>query len=1116
MKKAFKIFWTVIVVLAIMLFTVWMLLQLPGVQTFVAKKVVTSLEKKIDGKIEFSRVYLRPFNAIVLKDFVLLDNSPVPSSTGEVLDTVATAGSVVTTFSLKGLFKKEGIHLNRINVSDASFSLVIEPSGTNITRVFGGKKEKEDKEGRKEMGHIFDAKKVNVDNFRFRMKNIRRERPPKEYGIDWWDMDLTVNSLSGKDLSLAHGYMKGVVDDLSASEKSGYTISSLSGKTMVGHGKTVIQDVRLIDPWSDIHLDEYTMSYDSTESFAEYMDEVTMTGSLRDSKVAFKSLSYFVPALKDRDICLLVGKGDIEGTVTDLGISRFDFKEQGSGVSGSLEGRITGLPEIGETVLDFGAENLRFTSEGLGKFIKGFAPTAKMDLSKFAPGEEVNFDGRLKGRLNNLELSGKAGTESMGEIEADIRMNDLVAKGSASRFSGHVSTQNLDLGKILGMDKLGEVTMRGILDATLGDGKTNLKIDTLFIDKLHLLDYDYSNIMAVGTYSDKAFDGRLVSHDPNLNLLFQGIFTFSDKTSNGLYKFYANVGYADLQALGLDKRGVSKVSGRVNANYMTIGSGDVIGDLDILDLNLENSQGLHDIGNIRIASHSNNDVHRINLNSSFADGSYIGSKPVTSILGDLMELTVQRELPVLCKEITERWKGDTHDLKLDFHDSRDILSFLMPGLYIADSTKIRLSVKADGEVKGSVKSSRIAMAKNYLRNLDLALDNKDGSLNGVVTGSELRIAGLLLRNDNITLYANDDHVGIGCVYDNEADLTDKGELFLSGEFERDEDGMLLIHGKTLPSSIWFNDEQWVITPTVIEMVGKDLKVDNLTASSGEQYLKLDGGFSSTTGDTLRIDLSKLNMALANRFVGEDFGISGRATGHAMVTSPWKDNAGLIMSILCDSVMVAGKAVGQLRLGSSLDEAGKVHLIARNDLGGRNTLDLRGDYFTKDKSIDMLVGLDEMEVGYLAPLLTSVFSEMAGQVSGKVRLKGKTDALSLSGEDTRLDDVLLRVAYTGVPYFASGPVQISDNGIVFDGISVKDRYDGTGTMAGGILFDHLKDIRMDTRIRMSRMEAIDMDERSGQAFYGNVFASGNVSIRGPFNAIKLDINARTDKNGTLHI
>ena len=1103
MKKALKIFWSIIVAIAILLFAAWLLIQLPGVQTFVAKKVTNSLENKINGRIEFSKIHLKPFNALVVKDLKLIDE-----------DTLASAKSVVATFTLKGLLKKEGLHLGRVEVEDGSFTLITDSLGSNITRFFGMKQK--DSTEKKEMGNIFDARKVRIDGFRFRMINRKDMKPPMDYGISWSDMDVVIDELDAHDLSLADGYMKGTVENLSATEKSGYRIESLSGKTKVGHGRTLVENLHLVDSWSDIKMNEFSMNYASVKSFSNFLDEVRLTGDIRDSRISFKSISYFAPALKDMGINLSVPRADVEGPVSDLGINRFEFRETGSGVSGKAEGRMTGLPDIETTTLNFDVEDLSFTAEGLGQFIKGFAPSAKMDLSRYAPGENLKFDGKVKGHLNDLSVKGVLNSKASGTVNADISTKDLIKQGGSRRFSGSISTDRLDLGKLIGIDKLGETTLRGVLDASIGKGGTRLKIDTLFIDKLHALDYDYSNIIATGTYTDKAFDGRLVCNDPNLNFLFQGIFTLSDQTSNGLYKFYANVGYADLNALGLDKRGVSKVAGRINANYMTVNSGDIIGDLDILDLNLENSQGAHDIGDIRIKSHSNNDVHRINLNSSFAEGSFVGSKPFTSILKDVKELTIQRELPVVCKDTSDRWKGADYEVSLNIHDARDVLSFAMPGFYIADSTRIRLSVSGDGNVKASVKSPRIAMKKNYIRNLDLAFDNKDGSLNGAITGTEVAAAGMILRNDNITLYASDNHVGLGYTYDNLAEVTDKGQLFLSGEFERDPDGVLLVHGKTLPSSIVFNDEDWTITPTSIEVAGKNIKVDNLVAASNGQSLRLDGGFSTTSNDTLNVELVRFNLGLANRFVGNEYGIAGHATGHARITSPWKDNAGLMLSMVCDSVSVAGNEVGLLRLGSSLDDDGKLHLIARNELDGKTTFNIGGDYFTRNKTVDMTAYFDGMEVGYLSPALTSVFSEMGGKLNGKVRLSGPTDRISINGSDTRFDNVMLRVGFTNVPYYATGDFSLSDTGVTFNDIAVKDRYDGKGTLTGGILFNHLKDIRMDTRISMDRMEAINMDEKSGQAFYGNVFATGDVKITGPFNAIQLDINARTAKNGSIHI
>ncbi|MBQ6254760.1 MAG: translocation/assembly module TamB domain-containing protein [Bacteroidales bacterium] len=1114
MRKALKIIWKVLVALAATLFAAWMLLQTPMAQTFIARKVAASLEKKIDGRIEFSRVHLKPFNAVVLRDVRIIDGSPLTTAGGEVLDTMARAGSIMASFSLKGLFHKEGIHLSRVTVNGAAFTLVTEPEGTNLQRVFK-LYPKEDAE-KKEMGKVFDARKVIVEDFTFRLVNLKNPKPHKGNGIDWNDLDINVRELEARGLELADGLMKGEVERLEAAEKSGYVISSLTGKATVGGGKALVEDLRLTDPWSDIIMDEFSMSFKDPKAFSAFLDEVRLTGDIRSSLVSFKSLSYFAAALEPMDVNIYLEKARVDGTVTDLGVDRLVFTESGSGVSGSLAGRITGLPDIQSTLLGFDSDHLSFTSAGLGKFIGGFAPTAKLDLSSFAPGEKVTFSGSVRGTLNNLAVKGDVKTASMGGLRADLHMKDLIVKGSGKDFSGIIVTDRLDLGRVTGIDKIGEITMRSSLGAHLGKDGASVRIDSLFIDKLRALNYEYSNIMAAGTYSDKAFDGRLVCSDPNLNLLFQGIFTLSDKTSNGLYKFYANIGYADLQALGLDKRGVSKVAGRIDANYMRVSSGDIIGDLDILGLDLENSLGRKDIGDIRISSHSRNGLHRINLNSSFADASYVGSKPFTAIAGHLGDLTLLRELPVICKDTVKTWDGDRYDVSVDVHDARDFLSFVMPGLYIADSTKASLSVSRTGEVTAAVKSSRIAMGKNYLRNLDLAFDNKGGSLNGAVTGTELAVGGLLFKNDHISFYASDNHAGIGYSYDNEGDLTDKGEIYLSGELLRDGEGWLALDGKILPSSVWFSGREWVVTPTEFNILGKDISIDNFVASSGNESLKIDGGFSTTSADSLTIDLDRFDMSLANLIAGKDYGIAGLATGQARLISPWGEKAGLSVAVDCDSVKVGGRDVGQLWLDCAMEDDGKLGILASNVLNGARTFEVNGSYSSGGKDLDLAATLAGMDAAYLSPFLSSVFSEVGGKIHGTVRLAGKGGNMSVSSEGGRLENALLKVAFTNVPYHADGPFSIDNSGVHLDGISLRDRYDGTGSIRGGVLFDHLKDIRMDTRISMSRMEAINMHASAGQAIYGNLFATGGVAIKGPFNALTIEVDARTDKDGALHI
>lgn len=1110
-KILIKIFRAIVVAVAALLFACWILLQTPAVQTFAARKVVDSLGETLNGRIEFSKIHFRPISALVLKDVVLLDNDPVTGWNGERLDTIASARSIVATLSLKGSGDDVRLHIKRLSVSDGSFTLAKDERGGSIGRFV---KKKNNKKESEPLPLRFDADRVRVKNFRFRMVNKTNPSPLKEYGIDWKNLDVTVRELKVNGLEYENGRVYGSVERLSAIERSGYDILEMSGKTTVEKGRTSILGLHILDKWSDISMTEYAMEYDSVSSFSNYIDEVVMTGGIFDSKVDFKSISYFAPALLRMKSVIYLRNADVKGPVKDMSIRNFDFSEINSGVSGIIDGRLSGLPSATGMTLDFKLDNLGFSTDGLGTFIRGFAPAAKVDLSKFAAGIRFLFNGDVNGTLNKLKVKGGLHS-SLGTLTADALLKDLIAEGKPIELGGKVSAKKLNAGKLTGIKQIGEVTLRGALGMTLGKGQMSLHIDSLSVDKLSAFGYDYSNIIAAGTYSDNAFDGRIVCGDPNLNFLFQGLFTLSDKTHNGLYKFYASIGYADLHALNLDKRENSKIAGSVNANFIKVSRGDLIGDIDILGLTLDSGDGWRDIGEICIKSHSNNNVNRANITSSFINGTYVGAKPFTHLFKDLRTLTVQRELPSLYEGGKSEWNGDEYDLTLNVGDAREVLSFVKPGLYIAQGTNASLNVGKDGNVTASVKSQRIALGKNYLKDIDLNFDNKDSSLNASVACSAVAVSGLGLMSDNLILYAKNDNFGIGFTYDNGTALANKGELYLTGRLGRTKGGELTVNAKTLPSYIWYDDAAWNVSGSDIDIIGKDIKIDNLTARCSDQSVQVDGGYSFTQADTINISLVKFDIGLLNKFLGESFGISGLVTGQSIIASPWKNNAGLMLRLTSDSTQVAGQRMGQLRIAGSLDDD-KLHLIARNDIDGSRTLDITGDYLPDKRYLDATADLNGLNAGYIAPLLESVFSEIGGSISGRIRMRGRLDSLSLSGKDTRFDNVLLKVGFTNVPYYVNGPFSVSDKGLLFDGATIKDRFDGTGTITGGLRFDRMKDFRLDTGIKMRGVEAINLGENDNQTFYGHLFASGDVQVKGPFNAVQLDVNVRTDKDGQIHI
>ena len=90
------------------------------------------------------------------------------------------------------------------------------------------------------------------------------------------------------------------------------------------------------------------------------------------------------------------------------------------------------------------------------------------------------------------------------------------------------------------------------------------------------------------------------------------------KTQNALYQFYANLGYADLHALNIDKRGTSRISLTTQANFTRVSGEEILGNINVNGIVLEDEHGRHNVGDIEISSYANNDLNRVKFKSGFA------------------------------------------------------------------------------------------------------------------------------------------------------------------------------------------------------------------------------------------------------------------------------------------------------------------------------------------------------------------------------------------------------------------------------------------------------------------------------------------------------------------
>lgn len=1115
-RKTCKVIARILVALVILFGILAAALQIPAVQTFAVSKAMDRLCKNLDCDMQVEKVIFQPINTLILKNVVLLDNSPYEGDLDVPQDTVARIGSVVARFTFKSLVSDNGISLSRAEVHDGVFNMVSEPDGdgktSNIKRVFKIQPKEEKKEAKTKIA----VKRVVVDNMDIRLLSYTAKRSNSDHGIKWYDFKGNAN-VEARNIKFSEGVISGKVDHCDIYEKSGYRIDDLKGSFEIGKGIIDLDDLTIKDRWSDVHLPCLKLTLDGKKAFRDYATRVRFDGSFEPSVLSFTTLSYFAPALKGNPIVANIKSGTVSGPIIDLDITNLVFTDTNSGVNAAADVRLKGLPQYRDLELDGKFKELNFSTGGLGSFLSSFMKGKELDLSRFASGESFSFNGIVKGPISHFDVDGKI-KSTVGDLTADVCIKNLSTK-SPLDIHGKTTTTNVDIGKIIGKDFVHDCSLTTGMTATLSKGGTKLSIDSLIVNKLNLHGYDYSNIRAAGNYSGNAFDGRIICNDPNLNFMFQGLFNLSRKTNNADYRFFAYLGYADLHALNFDSRELSRVSiGSINANYTRIKKGDLLGTVDVSDIILESSAGRNNVGNVHMDSRNTDERSSMTIRSSFVDGVYSGSKTISAFVKDLQDITVKRELPALFKDKAQKLDNSNYDLRLDFHDSRNLLSFIAPGTYIADSSTVRLRVDKDGILNGGIRSQRIAFKNKYIKGIDLTLNNNDGALNASLKGDKISISKKLkLWNNALVLYANDNNIGLGFNYNNLTETDNRGELYITGDLSQSKPGDIDLIAKSLTSNLYYNGENWKFSPSEFRYNKDGIQVDGLSISNDNQHITIKGGVSSDRTDTLSVNISNLDLMLIDDLTAKDLDIKGIASGRVLLTSPTKDNLGLLVNVLSTGTSINGHDAGQIRIGSNWDDTeNKLNLVVRNDIAGKSTIDAKGSYSPKNKAIAANASLNGFDLGYAGPFIASVFDEFEGKLKGSIDVNGSLDHIDVKGKGLYIDDGRLTVGYTKVPYTLSGPLSLDTRGVHFENIAIKDRYNGSGVLSGGIAFDHFKDIKMDTHIRLDNVECLNTGAADNSTFFGHVFGTGRMSITGPFNALLLDIDANTVRDGRFSI
>ena len=1090
--------WKIIVRILVMVFVVLptaalVAVQIPAVQTAVVGKVTDVLSRNLDGEVHVGKVLISFPNNLILKDVDVIQSPG---------DTLAHMGKMLVSLKTSSLVFSREAHIRRVSLEN----------------------------GRIAIRHINDST-TNLDALIAPLKN----RPKKENtsGLPWDDIragrltvkhvDLSTDSLHLQDINLTarnihYGKTASArIDNLTLREESrGLNLRELGGDIHLDSTGIQVRDLRAKDDYSDVKGD-VKLGFSDFSDFSDFLNRVSLDADLQDAFFDTQTLRAItrgnIPSLG------LWLDGRVKGTVSDLRTDLLHIESASQETFLDLKGRLRGLPDLDHALIN--AEILRSSTRtsDLAEILASLQPGFnKASISKLAPGEKLSLKGQAEGPLSDLKASGTLTTETMGGATFDATLG-LGSKGF--RMDGTASTESLQLGRILGNKNLGALTCQtDLVFSSDGKGFT-ASVEPVRIQNFTFNGYDYHDLVGTGFLQNGILRADVLSEDPNLQLVLHGDIALGGKGQDNRYQIDLNLDHADLSALHFDKRDSSSVSLALNADIIQTPQGAFLGNADIRSLQAMLGDRMFDIGDLSLVSTLQDERYGVSLSSSVARADYEGNLFISDFIGRAVHLVMEDNLSHLLGKKHDRALDEPHpedfgSLQLRTLELQPLLDFFSPGLFVSRESFVGLNLLND-EIVGTLSSELTAFGNQILRNVQGRFFTQGERFSADFDVDRLQSGSLMAENVRLDALADSTLVNLKASFHNEDGSGNRADLGALIEFLDPEQGTYQLRGDLLPSTFAVADHEWEILPATVFYKEKEIRIDNFAISSGEQSLMADGTIGAQKTDTVRVLLNDFDLGMANAFMKTPLNLQGLLTGQGEAFALLGPEKGVLLNLRGSQISAADIDIGDLRIESNWDDPGKqFQFLVDNTLEGRHPLSATGSLRPKDQQTTVDLRLDQLQIGMLEPLLSSLVSDVSGSVSGHVTASGPLSKLSVNSENARFNQLKFKLIYTQVDYTADGPFTIGDKGVTFDDITILDPLGHQARLTGGIPYDHFKDLRLNTRIELQNVMALNTTSRDNNTFYGKAFANGSVRLSGPLDKIRLFLTLTPMPSTSIHI
>lgn len=1071
-------------------------LQLPGVQTYLAKKGAKYLSKELNTKVDIKSIYIEPFRSIVLEDLYVQDMDK---------DTLLFTSKFKVDIA-KLSFSQRKIYVRKIEINRGRFFLKEYKDKTNLTFIINYFDSGQATDEKEPSGEPYDLRfnEISIKGLGFKYKNFEATEPVK--GVNFDDVDLQNLNATLYDLDFTHHLFKAAVRNLSFREKSGFVVNELSTDAVVDTTQMEFKRLNLVTPHSRIR-NYLLMRYQSFDDFNDFINKVYVYGNLKGATVDSKDIGYFTEEIDNIKMNMRVGiTGKLSGLVNNIRARGCSLKAgQATFIRGDFD--IIGLPDADNAIMKLRIAQLATNKKDANLVLKQIVGEKDMIpdfLDKFG---NVYFNGSVTGGFYHFTTKGEFKTH-LGRVLSDVNLN-INGKGA---IKGNVRAIDFNLGELLDQESLiGRTTLSANLHGTgLSLNEIQEHID-LEADYLHMMGYRYANIKLQGALIRQMFKGKLNVRDHNLKLSFDGSVDLNKNTPE--LNFAANIDHANLRHLHITRDTVI-ASSQITGNFRGDNINNVEGFIELAKLKITNPDTSIVVSSLKLQAKGSGDHRRIDIMSEILDGHMEGQYQISS-LPDYLISVAKRYIPSIDYK-PKKYAPQHIFAQVNVHDFSAISMLFAPKLKFPEGFTLGVNLSPEENINAVAASGQtIQYGKIKISNFIFDALTEEKQLNIFYTADQIQLTdSLYLKNINIANILRNDSLNFNVKL---SDKTAANQLDLNGLvlFEANKPARLNI----LPSDFIIAGENWKVPEkATIQFEKGKVLIDQFEFSKGTQNLFINGVISSDPADKLTVQFQKFRASTFNPLAkAAGIRLDGIINGDVNINSVTKVPK-IEAKLVTDSLSMNNIALGKLDINADMDNAtGLVNVDVNMVHDGRETLKITGTYDVRSEnnSLKMDVRMNKSELVMLEPFTQGLVSNITGKGSTDLKVSGTLAEPRFNGS-IRFENAGFTVDYLKTNYSTNDTLRVENSLVRFNRFNLSDPRNHTATVNGTINLNNLSNPEIDVVTRAQNFWVLNTTSKDNSLYFGTGFATGTFRFKGPIDNMNIDIRAKSEEGTVFNI